>query len=146
PKAITGTECLAQFRTTSWISDVSCAITTASGGCVGSQVVVWACCSRTAKEVISRLPNRAASASTAPDSACGSGRFTLPDIVVATPNSSRFERTVAKDIRGVKRPAKTKGWMDDDPCRRRRPPEEYAAAASPVPVVGDADRTAMDRL
>jgi hypothetical protein len=61
-----------------------------SGGCVGSQVVVWACCSRTAKEVISRLPNRAASASTALASACGSGRFTLPDIVVATPNSSRI--------------------------------------------------------
>jgi acyl-CoA thioester hydrolase len=44
-------------------------------------------------------------------SACGSGRFILPDIVVATPNSSGFERTVAKDIRGVKRPEKTKGWM-----------------------------------
>ncbi len=48
PKAITGTEYLAQIRTTSWMSAVSCAITTASGGCVGNQVVVWACCSRTA--------------------------------------------------------------------------------------------------
>jgi hypothetical protein len=51
--------------------------------------VVWACCSRTAKEVISRLPNRAASASIALASACGSGRFKLFDIV-ATPNSSRI--------------------------------------------------------
>ena len=90
PKAITGTEYLAQIRTTSWMSAVSCAITTASGGCVGSHVVVWACCSRTAKEVISRLPNRAASASIALASACGSGRFKLPDIVVATTNSSRL--------------------------------------------------------
>ena len=63
PNAITGTRCLAQIRTTSWMSAVSCAITTASGGCVGSQVVVCPCCSRTACEVISRLPNRAASAS-----------------------------------------------------------------------------------
>ena len=90
PNAITGTPCLAQIRTTSWISAVSCAITTASGGCVGSQVVVWACCSRTACEVISRLPNRAASSSSALASACGSGRFRLPGIVVATPNSSRI--------------------------------------------------------
>ena len=111
PKAITGTEYLAQIRTTSWMSAVSCAITTASGGCVGNQVVVWACCSRTACEVISRLPNRAASASTALASACGSGRFKLPDIVVATPIPPGFEPTVAKDIKGVKRPGKTKGWM-----------------------------------
>jgi hypothetical protein len=47
-------------------------------------VVVWACCSRTACDVISRLPNLAASASTALAKACGSGRFTLPDIVIAT--------------------------------------------------------------
>jgi hypothetical protein len=40
--------------------------------------------------VINRLPNRAASASTALAKACGSGRFTLPDIVVATSNSSRI--------------------------------------------------------
>ena len=77
PNAITGTPCLAQIRTTSWISDVSCAITTASGGCGASQVVVCACWSRTACEVISRLPNRAASASMVPASACGSGRFRL---------------------------------------------------------------------
>ena len=75
PNAITGTPCLAQIRTTSWISAVSCAITTASGGCDASQVVVWACWSRTACEVISRLPNRAASASIVRASACGSGRF-----------------------------------------------------------------------
>ena len=90
PNAITGTPCLAQIRTTSWISGVSCAITTASGGCEASQVVVWACWSRTACEVISRLPNRAASASMAPFSACGSGRFGLLVIVVATQNSSRL--------------------------------------------------------
>ena len=42
------------------------------------------CCSRTACEVIRRLPNRAASASTALASACGSTRFKSPDIVVAT--------------------------------------------------------------
>jgi hypothetical protein len=43
PNAITGTPCLAQTRTTSWMSAVSCAITTASGGCGASHVVVWAC-------------------------------------------------------------------------------------------------------
>src|SRR6185369_12853741 len=74
PNAITGTPCLAQIRTTSWMSDVSCAITTASGGCGASQVVVWACWSRTACEVISRLPNRAASASMVAANASGSGR------------------------------------------------------------------------
>ena len=77
PNAITGTRYLAQIRTTSWISAVSCAITTASGGCGGSQVVVCACWSRTAWEVIRRLPNRAASASRVLASACGSGRFVL---------------------------------------------------------------------
>src|SRR5450755_1213503 len=77
PNAITGTPYLAQIRTVSCISDVSCAMTTASGGCDASHVVVCACCSRTAREVISRLPNRAASASTVAASACGSGRFKL---------------------------------------------------------------------
>src|SRR6202171_2683135 len=52
-------------------------MTTASGGCDASHVVVCACCSRTAREGISRLPNRAASASTVAASACGSGRFKL---------------------------------------------------------------------
>src|SRR5215471_14043004 len=75
PNAMTGTPCLAQIRTVSWMSDVSCAITTPSGGCAGSHVVVWACCSRTACEVISLLPNRAASCSSALASACGRGRF-----------------------------------------------------------------------
>src|SRR4051794_3180451 len=74
PNAITGTRCRAQIRTTSWMSAVSCAITTASGGCGASHVVVWACWSRTACDVTSRLPKRAASASMVVASACGSGR------------------------------------------------------------------------
>ena len=74
PNAITGTRCGAQIRTTSWMSAVSCAITTASGGCDASHVVVWACWSRTACEVIMRLPKRAASASSAAASARGSAR------------------------------------------------------------------------
>src|ERR1700760_858957 len=81
---MTGTPCLAQIRTASWMSDVSCAITTPSGGCAGSQVVVWACCSRTACEVISRLPNRAASCSSAPASARGSGFLRFSTLVIAT--------------------------------------------------------------
>src|SRR5207253_3065668 len=60
PKAITGTPRGAQIRTTSWISAVSCAITTASGACDGSHVVVWACCSRTACAVTRWLPKSAA--------------------------------------------------------------------------------------
>jgi hypothetical protein len=40
--------------------------------------------------VINRLPNRAASASTALASAFGSGRFGLFEIVIATQNSSRL--------------------------------------------------------
>src|SRR5215472_9587067 len=66
------------------MSAVSCAITTASGGSGFSQVVVWACWSRTACEVINRLPNRAASFSSALASACGSGRFRLWFVSVAT--------------------------------------------------------------
>src|SRR5471032_2303818 len=65
------------------MSEVSCAMTTASGGCGASQVVVCACWSRTACEVISRLPKRAASPSMALASACGSGRFNL--LVMAKP-------------------------------------------------------------
>ena len=49
-------------------------------------------------EVIRRLPKRAASASTALASACGSGRVKLLEIVVATSISSRLQPTVAKDI------------------------------------------------
>src|SRR6266481_7669030 len=97
PNAITGTPYLAQILTTSWMSDVSCAITTASGGCGASQVVVWACWSRTACEVISRLPNRAASASMVAANACGSGRCKLLVTVMAT-QYPPGKNTVAKDI------------------------------------------------
>ena len=62
PNAITGTRCAAHSRTTSCTSSVVCGKTTASGGWFSIQVVVWPCCSRTACEVTSRLPNRAASA------------------------------------------------------------------------------------
>src|ERR1700712_4169676 len=72
-----GTPRGAQIRTTSWISAVSCAITTASGGCGASHVVVCACWSRTAWDVIRRLPNLAASASIVFLSAVGSGCFKL---------------------------------------------------------------------
>src|ERR1700675_224835 len=89
PNAITGTRYLAQIRTASWMSAVSCAITTASGGCGGNQVVVWACWSRTACEVISRLPNRAASASSVLANACGSGRCGLLGMVVPKAGASR---------------------------------------------------------
>src|ERR1700723_2364887 len=84
PNAITGTPWPAQMRTTSCTSAVSCANTTASGGCDFSQVVVWACWSRTACEVTRRLPNRAASFSTAAATAFGSGRFGLLVMVVPT--------------------------------------------------------------
>src|SRR6202021_2783941 len=100
PKAITGTLCLAQIRTTSWMSAVSCAITTASGGCGASQVVVCACWSRTACEVISRLPNRAASASMVLASACGSGRFGLLVMVVLKAISSAQKYRGKGYIRG----------------------------------------------
>ncbi len=88
PNAITGTPRGAQIRTTSWISVVSCAITTASGGCEVSQVVVWPCCSRTACEVTRRLPNRAANASIALASFCGSGRGSASTFVIPTLVSS----------------------------------------------------------
>src|SRR3981189_2541821 len=84
PNAITGTLCLAQIRTTSWMSKVSCGKAAASRGGDCSQVVVCACCSRTACDVISRLPNRAASALTVFASACGSGRFKSLVMVVPT--------------------------------------------------------------
>src|SRR3954452_14535424 len=142
PNAITGTPCLAQIRTTSWISAVSCAITTASGGWVGSQVVVWACCSRTACEVISRLPNRAASAAMAPASACGSGRFGLFDIVIATQEFLPALRGPWQRIYEGSRHRSNKGIDDDDGYRHKEQHSGHAAAAGAVPVLGDADRAA----
>src|SRR5450432_2780089 len=121
------------------MSEVSCAITTASGGCAASQVVVWACWSRTACEVISRLPNRAASAASVLASACGSGRFKLLAVAIPKRYPPGVRPTLAKDIWGVKRPwIEPKGIADDDAWRRRR----CAAAARALPCVGDADRAA----
>ena len=129
PNAITGTPCLAQIRTTSWISEVSCAITTASGGCGGSQVVVCACCSRTACEVTSRLPNRAASASIVPASACGSGRFrSLVVVVVQSDVLPDLERPWQRIYRGSRDRIEQTGMDDDRHCRHRR---SAAAAAAP---------------
>src|ERR1700754_770128 len=71
-----GTRWVAHSRTTSCTSSVVCGNTTASGGWLGSHVVVLACCSRTASEVTSRLPNRAASSDTAASTAFGVGRVT----------------------------------------------------------------------
>src|SRR3981189_143092 len=146
PNAITGTPCLAQIRTTSWISAVSCAITTASGGCGASHVVEWSCWWRTACEVISRLPNRAASASMVPFSACGSGRVKLLDIAVATQISSRFRRPWQRIYKGSSDRLNQQGIDNDDRFRRQGCFEGHAAAPGAVSVLGDADRAAMDRL
>src|SRR3954447_3590373 len=62
PNGMTGTRCAAQMRTIAWTSSVACGNTTASGAWFSIQVVVLACCSRTACEVTSRLPSCAASA------------------------------------------------------------------------------------
>ena len=56
--------CAAQARTIACTSAVVCGNTTASGAWFSIQVVVLACCSRTAWEVTSRLPNCAVSAAT----------------------------------------------------------------------------------
>src|SRR5262249_142419 len=142
PKAMTGTPFLAQIRTTSWMSAVSCAITTASGGCGASHVVVWACCSRTACEGISRLPNRPASASTALFRAGGSGRFNVVGAVVAT---SEFLPALGDGgkgyIRGQEPDCAIRNTHDD--CDRR---QGRQAADRPVCVFRDADRAAVDRL
>src|SRR5262249_485996 len=74
PKGMTGTRSLAQMRTMSCTSLVVCGKTTASGGSLAIQVVVLACCSRTACEVTTRLPNFAASAATTALTALGSRR------------------------------------------------------------------------
>jgi len=74
PKGMTGTRRLAQMRTMSCTSSVACGKTTASGGSFAIQLVVLACCSRTAREVTSRLPNFAASAATPASIALGSRR------------------------------------------------------------------------
>src|SRR5690242_1759546 len=65
PKAMTGRRWLAHIRTRSCTSSVDCGNTTASGGSFGIHVAVLACCSRTACDVTSRLPNFAASAAMA---------------------------------------------------------------------------------
>src|SRR6266700_4448945 len=120
------------------MSAVSCAITTASGGCGGSQVVVWACWSRTACEVISRLPNRAASACSVLASACGSGRFKLLVVVVATKSLPASGNRDKGYIRGQESYPNKPRTDHDDHCRRQR----AAAAAGPFPILGDADRAA----
>src|SRR6516165_6472849 len=79
PKEMTGTRRLAQMRTMSCTSSVACGKTTASGGSFAIQLVVLACCSRTAREVTSRLPNFAASAATAASIALGSRRVIRSD-------------------------------------------------------------------
>ena len=61
PNAITGTPWAAQMRTICCTSCVACGNTTASAGSFTTQVVVLACCSRTADDVTRRLPNWAAS-------------------------------------------------------------------------------------
>src|SRR3954471_2316841 len=124
------------------MSAVSCAITTASGGCDASHVVVCACCSRTACEVIKRLPNRAASASMVLFSACGSGRFKLLVIVVAT---SKFLPALGDGGKGYIRGQEPDcaGLRRDDDFSDRRPGRQ--TAGRPVRVLGDADRAAMDR-
>ena len=81
PNAITGTRCAAQIRTICCTSSVVCGNTTASGGSLATQVVVLACCSRTAVEVTSRLPNCAASARTTDSTAFGS-RASRADVSV----------------------------------------------------------------
>ena len=58
-------------------SSVVCGNTTASGGWLAIQVVVWPCCSRTACEVTSRLPKRAASAAITASAALRSCRRPL---------------------------------------------------------------------
>jgi len=70
---------LAQMRTMSCTSSVACGKTTASGGSLAIQLVVLACCSRTAREVTSRLPNFAASAATAASIELGSRRVIRSD-------------------------------------------------------------------
>ena len=84
PNGITGTPLAAQIRTAAWISAVSCAMTTASGGCGASQVMVCACWSRTACDVTSLLPNRAASASSVLARAFGSGCFRSKGLLALT--------------------------------------------------------------
>src|SRR6266478_8082756 len=99
------------------MSDVSCAMTTASGGCDASHVVVCACWSRTACEVISRLPNRAASASMVLASACGSGRVKLL-VMVAPKRFPPGRRPWQRIYKGSW--AEQTGIDDDDDYRRRR--------------------------
>src|ERR1043166_10172412 len=65
PNGMMGVLCSAQIRTICCTSPVSCGNTTTSGGWLATQVVVLACCSRTACEVTTRLPNAAVSAATA---------------------------------------------------------------------------------
>jgi hypothetical protein len=74
PKGMTGTRRSAQIRTTSCTSSLACGKTTASGGSLAIQVVVLACCSRTACDVTTRLPNLAASAAITALTAAGSRR------------------------------------------------------------------------
>src|SRR5204862_2603950 len=59
PNAITGTRWSAQTRTACCTSCASRGHSTASGGSTGSHVVILACCSRTASEVMIRSIGRA---------------------------------------------------------------------------------------
>src|SRR3569623_945538 len=59
PNGMIGILCRAQMRTTCCTSSVDCGKMTASGAWLAIQVTVLPCCSRTAREVTTRLPNAA---------------------------------------------------------------------------------------
>ena len=98
PNGITGIRWRAQMRTAACTSAVSCGNTTASGGWFSIQVSVLPCCSRTAREVTSRLPKWAASsavtASTVRGSrGCGSDFTTCAATAIGTdPFFGKFSR------------------------------------------------------
>src|ERR1019366_4815812 len=83
PNGMTGTPFAAQMRTICCTSCVVCGYTTASGGWLGTQVSVLPCCSRTACEVTTRLPNAAVSAAIAAAIADGSRACTVACLFAA---------------------------------------------------------------
>ncbi len=143
PKAITGTPFFAQIRTTSWMSAVSCAITTASGGCDGQprggMGMLLAHRLRGDQPVAEPRRQRV-------DGALQRLRFRPLQIacyrcrhVKIPPGFGGRWQRIYKGSRTRLTPPRR-----DDDFSDRRP--GHQTAGRPVRVLGDADRAAMDRL
>src|SRR2546429_842139 len=116
------------MRTIACTSAVSCGNTTASGGWLAIQVVVLACCSRTACEVTSRLPNCAASSCMVASITLRSRRAAVGDLAMFIPQRSRTAAAPAKRYR-------RRGSDDRTMSSRSSPGDQHGDLRAVAPIV-----------